>query len=106
MRGELSARGAGLDAVYYCPHDISDGCDCRKPKPGMILSAIHAFEETGRGVDLASSFMIGDSETDMCAGKAAGIKTGFIGRTHAGADLEGHSLGHITRQLAGHDIGC
>ncbi len=103
MADELAARGAKLDAIYYCPHDVFDGCLCRKPKPGMIISAIDAFEQAGTEVEVGNSFMIGDSETDVLAGKALGMRTGFIGRAQArvGADFFGPSLLHITRQLEG-----
>ena len=69
----------------------------------MIISAIDAFEKAGTEVEVGNSFMIGDSETDVLAGKALGMRTGFIGRAQArvGADFFGPSLLHITRQLAG-----
>jgi D-glycero-D-manno-heptose 1,7-bisphosphate phosphatase len=103
MADELAAQGAKLDAIYYCPHDAVDGCLCRKPKPGMILSAIHAFEEAGIEVEVEKSFMIGDA--DVLTGKALGMRTGLIGRAPArmSADLYGSSLVRITRQLAGLD---
>ncbi len=101
MTDELSARGAKLDAIYYCPHGVFDGCDCRKPKTGMILSAIRAFREAGIEVDVAESIMIGDSETDILAGKAMGMRTAFIGGAHHDVDLYGDSLIHVVRRLPG-----
>jgi D-glycero-D-manno-heptose 1,7-bisphosphate phosphatase len=74
MTAELEARGAALDAVYYCPH-AHDSCDCRKPKPGMLLQAARDLPD----VDLAASVMIGDSESDMQAGAAAGCRLVMIG---------------------------
>jgi D-glycero-D-manno-heptose 1,7-bisphosphate phosphatase len=72
----LSAEGLKLDAVYFCPHHPTEGetpyrmeCDCRKPKPGMILRATSEF-----GIDLGRSFMVGDSPVDVGAGKAAGVR--------------------------------
>lgn len=59
--------------IYTCPHDNQDGCDCRKPKPGLILQAA----ETWR-VDTAGSFIIGDRDADVKAGKAAGCRTVLI----------------------------
>jgi len=69
-----------LDAVYSCPHHPEGGpggdptliknCECRKPRPGMILQAARE-----RGIDLAGSVMIGDSLDDIRAGKAAGVRT-------------------------------
>jgi histidinol-phosphate phosphatase family protein len=101
MVRELSDRGADLDAVYYCPHEMEEECDCRKPKPGMILSAIRSFYESGMEVDLSRSFIIGDSETDILAGRAVGMRTGFIGRTHTTADLYGGSLAAVVRMIKG-----
>lgn len=69
MQQELQARGARVDAVYYCPHhpDVAP-CECRKPAPGMLLRATREWD-----VDPASSVMIGDGERDMEAARAAGI---------------------------------
>jgi histidinol-phosphate phosphatase family protein len=68
---EVLRRDHGLDFLdcFYCPHD-RDACECRKPKPGMLLAAARRH-----GIDLARSWMIGDSRTDMEAGKAAGCRT-------------------------------
>lgn len=58
-----------LDAFFICPHDSGDGCDCRKPKPGLILQGAAAH-----GVDMAASFVIGDRWRDMDAARAAGVR--------------------------------
>ena len=64
----LAEAGGALDAVYYCRHHPDAGCDCRKPRPGMLL---RAAEE--HGLDLKQSFFIGDNPTrDVQAGAAAG----------------------------------
>ena len=63
-----------LDAIEVCEHDDKDKCDCRKPKPGMILRAQEKF-----GVDLTSSFMVGDRWRDIEAGRRAGCRTILIG---------------------------
>jgi D-glycero-D-manno-heptose 1,7-bisphosphate phosphatase len=63
----------GLDAIMSCFHDDADGCDCRKPRPGLLLRA--ALE---LGIDLDSSFMVGDRWRDVEAGRRAGCKTFFI----------------------------
>jgi D-glycero-D-manno-heptose 1,7-bisphosphate phosphatase len=57
-----------IDAVYVCPHDTRDGCDCRKPKPGLIRAGAREW-----GVDLARSWLIGDRWVDLAAAEAAGI---------------------------------
>jgi D-glycero-D-manno-heptose 1,7-bisphosphate phosphatase len=59
-----------LTAVYVCYHDTKDGCQCRKPGPGLLLQAA-----TEHGIDLARSFMIGDRWSDVVAGAAVGCKT-------------------------------
>lgn len=85
METLLGKDGAYLDAIYYCPHHPHKGyegeipelkidCDCRKPKPGMLLKAADDFN-----IDLTKSWMIGDSENDVLAGKAAGCKTALLG---------------------------
>ncbi len=78
METELGKQGAYLDAIYFCPHHPHKGyegeiselkfdCDCRKPKPGMLLEAAKNLN-----ISLEESYMIGDSDTDVEAGKAAG----------------------------------
>ena len=66
----LAAAGAKIDGVYYCPHEKQPPCSCRKPAPGMLLAAARAHQ-----IDLAVSWMIGDSEIDVEAGRNAGCKT-------------------------------
>jgi D-glycero-D-manno-heptose 1,7-bisphosphate phosphatase len=98
METLLGAEGAYLDAIYYCPHHPHKGyegeipelkidCDCRKPKPGMLLRAAEDFN-----IDLTSSWMIGDGENDIRAGKAAGCKTALIGEGEYGQDMTVMSL--------------
>lgn len=80
METELGKQGAYLDAIYFCPHHPHKGfegeiselkfdCDCRKPKPGMLLKAAEDFN-----IELSNSYMIGDSDSDVEAGKAAGCR--------------------------------
>jgi histidinol-phosphate phosphatase family protein len=73
MLHELGKAGAYIDAIYYCPHKPDDGCECRKPKPGLILRAASDF-----CIDLKNSWMIGDSDTDIEAGKTAGCRTAKV----------------------------
>lgn len=81
METLLGKEGAYLDAIYYCPHHPHKGyegerpelkidCDCRKPKPGMLLKAAADFN-----IDLSRSWMVGDGENDIKAGINAGCKT-------------------------------
>lgn len=81
METLLGQQGAFLDAIYYCPHHPDKGfvgerieykidCSCRKPKPGLLIKASEDFN-----IDLSESWMIGDSNLDVLAGKNAGCKT-------------------------------
>jgi D-glycero-D-manno-heptose 1,7-bisphosphate phosphatase len=70
MIDELAKVGATIDAIYYCPHELEPPCDCRKPAPGMLIEAARL-----RNLDLRSSWMIGDSDADILAGRNAGCRT-------------------------------
>ncbi len=84
-----------IEKIYVCPHDYRDDCECRKPKPGMLLSAAREF-----GLDLKDSWMMGDSMIDVEAGRRAGCRTAYIGEDHYPlADLNGPTLGHVVAQL-------
>ncbi len=65
----LSERGAAVDGVYFCPHLPDAGCACRKPAPGMVQKA-----ETDFNVNLANSWIIGDTDKDALLGSEAGIR--------------------------------
>ena len=67
------AKHMPVDRFIMCYHDSRDGCECRKPRPGMLLAGARDFD-----VDLASSYMVGDRWRDMEAGINAGCKTIFI----------------------------
>ncbi len=74
VRALLASANARVGGIYYCPHHPTAGeppyraeCDCRKPKPGMLLRAADEL-----GIDLARSFMVGDSARDVGAALAAG----------------------------------
>jgi D-glycero-D-manno-heptose 1,7-bisphosphate phosphatase len=73
-----------VDDVLVCPHDDLDGCNCRKPSPGLILEASGKWD-----VDCRQSFMIGDSWKDMSAGRAAGCTTILIDQYY-NQGTEGH----------------
>jgi D-glycero-D-manno-heptose 1,7-bisphosphate phosphatase len=64
-----------LDDFFTCYHDDSDGCDCRKPLPGLLVKAAAQY-----GIDLARSYMVGDRWRDIDAGSAAGCRTVLIDR--------------------------
>jgi D-glycero-D-manno-heptose 1,7-bisphosphate phosphatase len=80
LQEELQKDGVQLDALYFCPHhpqgivkDYAVTCDCRKPKPGMLLGAAEKFD-----IDLSQSWMIGDILHDVEAGNSAGCRTILI----------------------------
>ena len=67
MVAEAEAAGGGIDAFYHCPHDWDEGCECRKPKPGMLYEAQRDFS-----LDLTRTLLVGDDERDGQAAEAAG----------------------------------
>ena len=73
MTDVLARAGANIDATFYCPHEIEPRCGCRKPAPGMLLCAARLH-----GIDLRTSWMIGDSDSDVEAGHSAGCKTARV----------------------------
>ncbi len=105
METLLGAEGAYLDGIYYCPHHPHKGyegeipelkieCECRKPKPGMILKAADDFN-----IDLSQSWMVGDGENDISAGIAAGCKTALIGEGTFSQDVTINTLNEFVKYL-------
>ncbi len=84
MLGHLASLGVNVTAVYHCPHGPDDGCNCRKPRPGLLLAAAHDHD-----LDLSQSWLIGDKESDIEAGLAAGVSATFLVRS-------GHSIDEST----------
>lgn len=77
-------RRVGVDAQYVCGHERSDGCPCRKPRPGLLLRAADEL-----GLDLARSWMVGDRWVDVAAGRAAGVRTVWLRTDYGWADAGG-----------------
>jgi len=80
VNDELRLHGTGIDRFYFCPHHpeapierYRKDCECRKPKPGMILRALSDLN-----IDPKTSYMIGDMARDICAGKRAGVRSILI----------------------------
>lgn len=73
MERELAEEGARVDAIYYCPHHPDDGCDCRKPKPMLVLQAAREHD-----IDLSKSFVVGDLRMDVELGRMTGCKSILI----------------------------
>jgi D-glycero-D-manno-heptose 1,7-bisphosphate phosphatase len=86
MKCEIAHAGGRVDAIYYCPHDWQEGCDCRKPKPGLLYKAQRDFH-----LDLARTPFIGDDERDAEAALAAECPFLRVSDTR--------SLLDVTRQL-------
>lgn len=107
METLLGQKGAYLDGIFFCPHHPDKGfagevpelkieCDCRKPKPGLLFNAAKEYN-----IDLKQSWMIGDGENDILAGKAAGCKTVLIGSNGAnyGQDMTAVSLKEAVQMI-------
>ncbi|GAA0437387.1 D-glycero-beta-D-manno-heptose 1,7-bisphosphate 7-phosphatase [Lentibacillus halophilus] len=74
MQADLAAFGATIDDIAYCPHKPHAGCECRKPRPKMIVDLAQTYD-----IALDKSFMVGDRDPDIAAGNKAGTTTVFIG---------------------------
>lgn len=98
----LHEYGAHIDAFYYCPHDDADGCDCRKPKPGLLLRAAREH-----AIALDRSVFVGDSWRDIVAGRAAGVKTVLVLSGHVkpgmlnSPEMQNHAPDHVAPDLQG-----
>lgn len=73
MRDEIGRRGAMVDAIYYCPHHPDEGCECRKPKTALFHKAAKELN-----IDFKLSYVVGDMQMDIDAGKALGCKTALV----------------------------
>lgn len=91
----IRVQGGKLDAVYMCPHSPAEGCQCRKPRPGLLLQAAAELS-----LDLPRSWMIGDAWSDLQAGQSAGVRQSILLRTGRGAELPPGYQAHATEYLA------
>src|SRR6266478_4127307 len=100
IKARFAEHGAVLTDIYFCPHDISDDCLCRKPRPGMLLQAAKEHR-----LDLSGCWMIGDAESDIAAGKNAGCKTvkiipaDSVTETASQADMQARDLSSAARKI-------
>lgn len=76
----IKENGGWIDAAYMCPHEPLDQCNCRKPRPGLLLQAARDLS-----VDLASSWLVGDAWSDLLAGQSAGLLGTILVRTGRGS---------------------
>ena len=98
IQRDLARFGCRIEAFRYCLHDVDAGCACRKPRPGMLLDLAKELD-----LDLSRSWMVGDAESDIVAGKAAGCRTALLG-TPGGAvaaDVVARSLEEASRLITG-----
>lgn len=82
MLADIEEAGGRIDGIYYCPHDWDDGCDCRKPRPGMLFRVQHQHD-----VDLSRTPFIGDDERDAIAAGAAGSPSMLVASDDTLLDL-------------------
>lgn len=75
----IRENGGQVDGVYLCPHRPEDDCDCRKPKPGMLLQAANELK-----IDFSRSWLVGDAWSDILAGQAVGVRGTILVRTGRG----------------------
>ena len=98
MVAELEKKGATIHEVAYCAHKPKARCECRKPNSKMILDLGEKYN-----IDLEKSYMVGDTDTDIQAGKKAGTKTVFIGESDPLADAVCRNLEEAAQWII-HDI--
>jgi len=76
MQAEIRAHGGEMNDIYFCPHTPIEGCECRKPAPGMILGA-----QKEHRIDLAAACMVGDSAKDIECARRAGVGRALLVKT-------------------------
>lgn len=79
MLCQITQAGGKIDKIYCCPHKPTDGCNCRKPKPGLVLQASRDLN-----INLTDSYLVGDNVTDMRMGQRVGCTTIMV-KTGKGA---------------------
>jgi histidinol-phosphate phosphatase family protein len=87
LKEELEKHGVKIKQIYYCPHGRDHGCDCRKPKPGMLFQAA-----SEHNINLTKAIFIGDDESDLQAGNTAGCKTVLVTPEKSLLDIVGSML--------------
>ena len=87
MKTGVETAGGRITDIFYCPHAPEDHCSCRKPKPGLIFQAQKKYQ-----INLARSFMVGDSEKDIACARTAGCANAVLVKTGNGTAAY-HELG-------------
>ncbi len=85
----LGQYGGSIEAIVFCPHGPRQGCDCRKPKPGMLFDIAKRLH-----ISLKEIYFVGDSQRDLDAAQAAGAKPVLV-RTGNGAVLDDSGTVHV-----------
>lgn len=83
MKNRIQSHGGEIKDIFFCPHTPEDGCDCRKPKPGLIYQAKKKYR-----IDLSRSIMVGDSARDIECARAAGCEHAILVKTGYGVEAE------------------
>ena len=101
MKTGIEAGGGRIKDIFFCPHMPEDGCDCRKPLPGLIHQAIRKYD-----LNPAQAVMVGDSIKDILCGRAAGVGTGVLVMTGNGpkAQKELDRSGHTPPDYIARDL--
>jgi len=94
MLKQFDNQGIKILDVFYCPHGPNSACNCRKPKPGMLLKAGHNYS-----IDMNTSWMIGDREVDISAANAAGIENTILVKTGHRIDEDKTNAKYILKSL-------
>ncbi len=95
MVAEIEQSGGRVDAIYFCPHDWDEGCECRKPKPGMLFQAQHDFN-----LDLIRTLFIGDDERDAQAAEAAGCLPALVSEKRSLLEIVAEVIANFNTQKA------
>jgi len=90
----LRAAGAEIDAIYYCPHRPEDRCECRKPKPKLVLQAASEL-----GFEPSAAIVIGDKSSDIELGRNLGAKTMLVSESGRTRDGKAAVADHVVRDL-------
>ena len=102
MRAEITRAGGEITASYYCPHTAEEKCSCRKPGTGLIEQAVRKLK---LNLEKSSVYFVGDSDTDIAAGKSAGLVTILVlsGKTILAEEVSGWPVkpDHIAPDLLG-----
>lgn len=98
LEAMLEQKGAGVDAIFSCPHTPEDGCSCRKPAPGLAHQAADRF-----AFDPSESFVVGDHAGDVAMGRAIGATTFLVLTGHGEQEREraGDAADHVVSDLGG-----